>query len=157
MEQKINLAEFLEANLITFIDSNSRDAVIRSLVDTLDDEHLLQDKETFRKAIIHREQIVTTGIGMKVAIPHAKLPDYETFFIAIGILKKGVDWGSLDEAPVNLVFMVGGPDDKQTEYLQILSTLTRALKNDALRKGLTEAKTAKEVLTLFNGNAKEGA
>jgi len=72
--------------------------------------------------MLEREKIVSTGIGMGVAIPHAKLTSVEDFFIAIGILSKGVQWNALDGGPVRLIFMIGGPDDKQTAYLQILSS-----------------------------------
>ena len=62
-----------------------------------------------------------TGIGIGVAIPHAKLEGYSDFFIAIGVQKKkGIDWNALDGSDVKLIFMIGGPENKQTEYLKIL-------------------------------------
>lgn len=145
----MKISEYLDPNLVFFLDDSLRDQVLRSMIDRIDQADLLENKKTFLSAIIDREKIVTTGIGMKVAIPHAKLPGYETFFIAIAKLKEEVEWGSLDEVPVRLVFMVGGPDDKQTEYLQILSSLTRTLKNESLRKQLIEAKTTEEIIDLL--------
>ena len=145
----MKISEYLDPNLVFFLDDTLRDQVLRSMIDRIDQADLLENKKAFLSAIIDREKIVTTGIGMKVAIPHAKLPGHETFFIAIARLKKEVEWGSLDEVPVRLVFMVGGPDDKQTEYLQILSSLTRTLKNESLRKQLIEAKTTEEIIDLL--------
>ena len=102
----------------------------------------LPDEEVFFNAIFEREKIVSTGIGMGVAIPHAKLHSYDHFFIALAVLQKPVDWQALDGAPVRIVFMIGGPDDKQTEYLQILSSLTQAIKDDEIReKNLCAATT----------------
>ena len=72
---------------------------------------------------------------MGVAVPHAKMDNFTDFFIAVGIQKqKGLDWNALDKAPVRLIFMIGGPEDKQSEYLQILSLLTSAIKDVELRK-----------------------
>ena len=72
---------------------------------------------------VKREKIVSTGIGMGVAIPHAKLPSFDRFFLAVGLqkVKDGIDWDALDGAPVRLIFMIGGPANQQTDYLKILS------------------------------------
>jgi PTS system nitrogen regulatory IIA component len=86
---------------------------------------------------------------MGVAIPHAKLPTYQKFFITIGILQKGAEWQALDKAPVRLVCMIGGPENKQTEYLKILSALTASLRDESLRKKIILAESPQEVLQLF--------
>jgi PTS system nitrogen regulatory IIA component len=87
-----------------------------------------------------------------VAIPHAKLTGYEEFFIAIGIQGgRGIEWNSLDGSQVHLIFMIGGPDNRQTEYLKILSRLTMAIKELDRRKALLKATSAKQVIDLFKG------
>ncbi len=147
----MRISDYLDSRLITFLDASSRDEAIDCLIDLLDEDEKLIDKEIFRQAIFYREQIVSTGIGMGVAVPHAKLKEFPNFFIAIGIQqKKGLDWNALDKAPVRLVFMIGGPDNKQTEYLQILSLLTSAIRDIDLRKQLLNAQTSEEVLDLFS-------
>ncbi len=147
----MRISDYLDSRLITFLDVDTRDEAIFSLIDLLDEEGHLPDKEAFRKAIFHREQLVSTGIGMGVAIPHAKLKELSDFFIVIGIQKKkGIDWNALDKAPVRLIFMIGGPDGRQTEYLQILSLLTSAIRDIDLRKKLLGAQSTKEALELFS-------
>jgi len=137
--------------MVTFLKGKSRDEVILDLVETLVKEKKIDDENSLFNAIIEREKIVTTGIGMGVAIPHAKLQEYDDFFVAIGILEAGVDWESLDNNPVRLVFLIGGPDDKQTEYLQILSSLTLAVKDEDRRKKILNARSPDEVVKLFEG------
>lgn len=139
-------SQLLKPDCTLFLDSSSRDEVMEALVDALDKVGSLRDREEFLQAIHNRERIVSTGIGMGVAIPHAKLSVYDEFFIAIAVLEKGVDWNSLDGAPVRLVFMIGGPEDRQTEYLQILSELTVAIKDEGLRKDLLHTKTAEGLI-----------
>lgn len=145
----IKISKYLNENLILLLDVDNRDAALEKLVDCIHKEGKLEDKDSFFNAIIERERIVSTGIGMGVAIPHAKLPGYDEFFIAIGILQKGVDWQAIDRSPVRMIFMIGGPDDKQTEYLQILSALTLAIKNEELRKKLLTLNSPKAILHLF--------
>jgi PTS system nitrogen regulatory IIA component len=147
----MRISDYLDSLLIDFLDVDTRDEAIHALIDLLDEEGHLPNKEAFRKAIFHREQLVSTGIGMGVAIPHAKLKELTDFFIVIGIQrKKGLDWNALDKAPVRLIFMIGGPEDKQTEYLQILSLLTSAIRDVELRKKLLNAQSAEEALALFS-------
>lgn len=146
----IKISKYLNPKCLLFFEAKSRDEVIAALVSTLDDCGKLKNKESFYNAICGRESIVSTGIGMGVAIPHAKLSEYEDFFIAIGILPKGVDWNALDGIPVKLIFMIGGPDDKQTEYLQILSGLTNALKDENLRKKILTLNSPDAIIELFD-------
>lgn len=147
----MRIADYLDSNLISFLDADSRNEAIEALIDLLDEEGHLTNVDAFRTAIFDREKLVSTGIGMGVAIPHAKLKGFEDFFIAIGIQqKKGLEWNALDKAPVRLIFMIGGPDDRQTEYLQILSLLTSAIRDVDLRKKLLNAQTPTQVLELFS-------
>ena len=72
------------------------------------------------------------------------------FFIAIGIQRtKGLEWESLDGSSVRLVFMIGGPEDRQNEYLKILSKLTNIIKDEEIRKSLIAAETKEEVLKIL--------
>jgi PTS system nitrogen regulatory IIA component len=141
----------LDPNTVSFIDSKTRDDALRSLVDLLYNQQKVSNKELFYQSIMEREKIVTTGIGMGIAIPHAKLADYDDFFLAIGILKEGVDWGSIDGNPVRLVFMIGGPDDKQTEYLKLLSDVTLELNDEDRRKKLLNLESPEDVMKIFKG------
>ena len=145
----LKIAYFLKPELIFFLKETEKEALLRDLVNKTVDVLHLPDGQQFYQAIIEREKIVSTGIGMGVAIPHAKLATYKNFFLTIGILHKGAEWQALDKAPVRLIFMIGGPENKQTEYLKILSTLTAALRDEQLRKKIILAESEKEVMKLF--------
>jgi PTS system nitrogen regulatory IIA component len=145
----MKIFKYLNTNLISFLDCSTRDQALNDMVENLQVNDKIQDKEAFLQALLDREKIVSTGIGMGVAIPHAKFPEYDDFFITIGILKKGVSWGALDGAPVRIIFMIGGPDDKQTEYLQILSALTTAIKDEERRKKMLTLNSPISIIELF--------
>ncbi len=145
----MHISRYMDHKLVVFSHALTRDEVLRQLVHHVYLAGKLDDEEAFYRAIIERERIVSTGIGMGVAIPHAKLPSYDQFFIVLGILQKPVDWLSLDGVPVRLVFMIGGPDDKQTEYLQILSQLTQTIKDEDRRKKLLTFQDPRKMIELF--------
>lgn len=145
----MHFTRYMDPRLVVILNAGSRDETLHQLVHRIYEAGKLPDEETFFNAILEREKIVSTGIGMGVAIPHAKLPSYDQFFIALGVLQKPVDWQALDGAPVRIVFMIGGPDDKQTEYLQILSSLTQAIKDDERRKKLLTMQEPSAMIELF--------
>lgn len=147
----VKIAKYLDQRLISFLLADNRDDALYAIVDNLYQNGRLKDKEQFYQAILEREKVVSTGIGMGVAIPHAKLSGYEDFFIGIGILQKGVDWNSFDGNSVRIIFMIGGPDDKQTEYLQILSGLTSAVKDEDKRKKILTLNSTEAIMALFKG------
>jgi nitrogen PTS system EIIA component len=140
----------LDSRLVLFLDAATRDEAIRSLVEALHAAGKIEDKDRFNRAVLEREKIVSTGIGMGVAIPHAKLPEYNQFFMAVGIQKeRGLEWHGLDGLPVHLIFLIGGPENRQTDYLKILSQLTTVIKDEDKRKRLTKATSPKEVWQLL--------
>lgn len=146
----MQISKYMDQKMVVFFHATSRDEALGYLVDVIHSaDKLMEGRKAFYSAIMEREKIVSTGIGMGVAIPHAKLPGYDQFFIAVGVLKKPIDWNSLDHAPVRLIFMIGGPDDKQTEYLQILSSLTLVIKDEERRKKLLHCTNPKAVIELF--------
>ena len=151
-EGAVSISAYLDEQLVCFLEAETRDEALKEMVRLLQQGIKLGDADLFYQAILEREKIISTGIGLAVAIPHAKLHGYKDFFIAVGIQRnKGIEWNALDAAPVRLVFMIGGPDDRQTEYLKILSLLTLAIKNEERRKKLMKTYSAKEVIDLFAG------
>jgi PTS system nitrogen regulatory IIA component len=149
-EECVAISKYLDERLVLFLNAQNRDEALTQMIDVLQKSGKLKDPKVFQDAIWEREKIVSTGIGLGVAIPHAKLHGYNDFFIAIGIQpKKGIEWNALDGAPVHLVFMIGGPDNRQTEYLRILSHLTVAIKNEDRRKKLLKTFDPRDVIALF--------
>jgi nitrogen PTS system EIIA component len=144
------IAKYFSKKAVVFLDATTRDEALAQLVDALDSAKKLKDKQAFHDAILAREALVSTGIGMGVAIPHSKLPGYSDFFIAVGIQKgDGIPWDALDGQPVRIIFMIGGPENKQSEYLGILSRLTTAIKNADRRKHVLQAEDAKQLLNVL--------
>lgn len=147
----IELKTYLIPELVVFLDGESRDEVIASMVERVDSFHAIREKDSYLSALQKREGVISTGIGMGVAIPHAKLDSFSDFFIAIGIKQhgSGIDWDSLDGSPVRIVFLIGGPKQQQTEYLKLLSQLTGSIKNEEKRKLLLAAQSPQEVIEIL--------
>ena len=145
------ITDLLQPENVSLIDLDDKTQVITQLVEKAKELQLVPHQGSFLQAILDREQIMSTGLGLGVAVPHAKLAEVKDFFVLIGIMKQPVPWDSLDKLPVSLVFMIGGPDDRQTDYLKLLSKITLVIKNPQRREALLKAQTPQEVLTQFEG------
>lgn len=140
----------LDETCIHFIQVNSRNAALESIILSEKNPSFDAIAKPFLQAILAREELVSTGIGLGCAIPHAKLPEIEDFFLNIGIIQgPGVDWKSIDHIPVKLIFMIGGPANEPNRYLKILSSLTEAIRSEEFRREILTCQNAKDVLKLF--------
>lgn len=146
---EILVSELLDPNLICYLDLSSRDEALDALIDLAHSAGKVQDKAAFREGIFQREAVISTGIGVGVAIPHAKMSDIDEFFLCVGVLSQPVDWDAIDKMPVRLVFLIGGPGNRQTQYLHILSQLTYAIKDEDKRKKMIFSNCPAEILELF--------
>lgn len=101
--------------------SISLDAVCASKSDALDQAVALMvksgkinDEEAYRKQVYLREEESTTGIGEGIAIPHGKCDAVTKPGLAAMVIKDGVDFDSLDDEPVNLLFLIAAPNTEAT-------------------------------------------
>ena len=133
------------APYVCILNAKSREEAIASLVKELDVDH-----KVVYEAIMQREKIISTGIGIGIAIPHAKIAGIDEFNVVIGIVQhEGIDWDAIDHLPVKLVMLICGPDDRHREYLQLLSQLTKKIKQESVRQALFSCKNREEVVKIF--------
>ena len=137
----VTISEYLDPELVVVLEETHRDKAIEVLVDALIEKKHLQNKDVFYQSVIEREKLVSTGVGVGVAIPHAKLEICPDFFIVVGIVShKGIDWKTIDGSLVRLIFLVGGPANQQKKYLAILSELTSFIRDSSLREEILQIK-----------------
>lgn len=128
---------------------NTKEEIIRKLVKLLDRNQLLVDSKQFEEDVFIRERECSTGIGMGIAIPHAKSKGVKTPCFTIIKLAQNVDWDSLDGEPAKLVIMLAVPETNPSGFLKLLSTLSYNLMDDKFRNSLFEAKTHQDILSQF--------
>lgn len=147
----MKISQLLSLNTIKLnLVATNKDEVINQLVDVLWDAGKLNDKVLYKEEILKRESLSSTGIGERIAIPHAKTSAVKNATLALGIYKDGVDYDSLDGEPVNIVFMIAAPEGANNEHLETLSRLSVLLMNPEFKNGLLNAKTPQEVLSLLD-------
>lgn len=133
----LNIASFIDQNRIMDLESTDKNTALESLVSCFPENYGVS-KEQFFEKIVEREQDCSTGLGMGIAIPHARLPQIKENFIIVGHSRIGIDFDSPDGAPVHLIFMIA-VSSNQAQYLQIISRISWLVRNEDLRSQLFRA------------------
>ena len=135
------LQEIININSIKVgLIAKDKDDLLKVMVDLANNSDKLKDKDRALKEIIHREEIMSTGIGFGVALPHAKTGAVEDTIIAIGVLAEAIDFQSLDNVPVNLVFLILGRENNVGLHLKLLSRISHLMNNAEFKEKLLAAK-----------------
>jgi PTS system nitrogen regulatory IIA component len=146
----MNIQDLLSASRVKFdLESQSKMDVINELIEILDVDGKLTDKNKYKEAVLHREKEFSTGIGMGIAIPHAKDSSVKEAALTLGISKNGIDYEALDGTAAHLFFLIAVPADSNDVHLKVLSYISRKLMHQEVRTSLMSAKTYEDVLAAF--------
>jgi PTS system fructose-specific IIC component len=127
--------------------ADTKGGIIAEVAELLQDEH--HAAGDIARAIGAREEMISTGIGHGVALPHCRLRALAKSRMAVGVTSVNVDWESLDGQPVRLVFAIAGSAGNPAEVVILLGEISRLLHAPALREWLKGAETAREVYDIL--------
>ncbi|WP_372713896.1 PTS sugar transporter subunit IIA [Ilyobacter sp.] len=143
----VKITDYMSKDLINLdLKAGSKSDILRELSNLIGKSDTITDNAVTHKALVEREELGSTGIGKKVAIPHAKTDAAEKLTIAFGINKKGVNFDSLDEEDVKMFFVFASPLKDSQTYLKVLARISRLIRNEEFRNKLLAVKTPEEVL-----------
>jgi fructose-specific phosphotransferase system IIA component len=145
------LTQILEPACIKVpLDGKDKESVITELVDILDANKHLVDKNDVLQAVLSRENTRSTGIGSGIAIPHGKCKGVKDLVIAMGISRQGVDFQSIDGKPVHIVVLLVSPIDRTGPHIQALARISRLMLDEEFKNKLQNAESAQELYELIN-------
>ena len=135
--------------VITGLEGNSKDEIIDAMIELVAKSPKILDKEKVREAILEREKIMSTGVGNGFAIPHGKTDAVSDIVAAFAVTAEPIDYQSLDEKPVRLVFLLVGKDNMVGPHIKLLSRISRLMNKEEFRKKLIDAESPSEILQIF--------
>jgi PTS system nitrogen regulatory IIA component len=107
------------------------------------------DRDSLIEVLMEREKLGSTGIGDGIAIPHGKLAGLERLVVSFGRSRMGVDFDSLDGAPVHIFFLLMAPENSAGHHLKALAKISRMLKDVSFREALIKAEATKDIYDLI--------
>lgn len=148
----MKLADILDTRIIDLeLQSKTKDEALQDMSQLLLDAGYIDEISGFKDDIYEREKEGITGIGHGIAIPHGKSDAVKKIGICIGRVRNEIEWESIDEKPVNLIFLfcVSNDTGYARNHMQLLAEIAGKLGNDHRIAQLLQAKTKGELIRVL--------
>lgn len=133
-------SDILTLDRVIVLDSANKENVLTNLVDLLAVSPSIRNRDDLLKGIFAREELMSTGIGFGVGIPHVRIEAVTDLVMAVAVCKEAIkDYASLDNQPVQIVCMLAARSDQHTKYIRALAAVSNRLKDKATRANIIES------------------
>jgi fructose-specific phosphotransferase system IIA component len=132
------------------LDGKDKDAVITELVDCLEKNRQIQNRQTVLDAVFTRERTRSTGIGSGIAIPHGKCNAVKELVMALGVTESPIDFDSVDGKPVSIVILLVSPQDQTGPHIQALARISRLMLDEEFKSALEKAPSSEAAYRLMS-------
>ena len=154
----MKIQDVLNKNVMLFdLQATDKEGVINEMIQSLVDNGVVTDFETFKAGIMNREAQTSTGLGDGIAMPHSKNEAVKEATVLFAKSNKGVDYASLDGQPTDLFFMIAAPEGANDTHLAALAELSKYLMKPGFADKLRQASTPEQVIAAFDSEEQEAA
>lgn len=147
----MTLYQILKPEHITLsLKAKDKKGIIEELVDLLVKNYPDLDRKMVLEAVLEREKKGTTGVGEGLALPHGRAPIPYDLVMVMGYSREGINFDSIDNKPVHLLFLVVASLKYNTqEHLEILKEIVELVKNTDFMNRISEVKSSQEAWDLL--------
>jgi mannitol/fructose-specific phosphotransferase system IIA component (Ntr-type) len=135
--------------------NTDKNGVITELLNLLDENKLLGNRQVAADAVFAREKTRSTGIGSGIAIPHGKCNAVTELVMALGVTKEPIEFESIDGKPVSIVILLVSPPDQTGPHIQALARISRLMLDGSFRSALEQAPSAEAAYKLISDRENE--
>ena len=154
----MKIQDVLNKNVMLFdLQATDKEGVINEMIQSLVDNGVVTDFDTFKAGIMNREAQTSTGLGDGIAMPHSKNEAVKEATVLFAKSNKGVDYASLDGQPTDLFFMIAAPEGANDTHLAALAELSKYLMKPGFADKLRQASTPDQVIAAFDAEEQEAA
>lgn len=148
----IQIDEILDPSCVMLLDTDSKDTALLMMLERLSEKGAVKEKEAVAEGIFQREKLMSTGIGLGIGIPHVRMEGISSLMMAVGLSSQDiVDYESLDNQPVRLIFMILAGKDQHTLHIKTMAAISRRIKNPVLREMILQARKPEDIYELLTG------
>jgi PTS system fructose-specific IIC component len=146
----MRISNLLSEETITVkLNNTNKPDLIKELLSLAMKTGNIEDEEMAYKAVIDRENLMSTGLENGVAIPHAKSKCIKGLTMALGVSKEGIDFQSADGKLSHLFFFLLAPEAAAGPNIQVLAQIASLTNNLSFRETLIEATSSQDVLDII--------
>ncbi|WP_240386237.1 PTS sugar transporter subunit IIA [Balneola vulgaris] len=136
-------------SILSELEVENKNDLISKLVQTLAHKVDTSFLPEIEEAVFERESVMSTGVGKGLAIPHGKSKNIEENYAAFAVLKQPLEFDSIDGQPVNMVFLLVGPDSKNSLHIKLLSRISRLMNSSSFRDKIVSCTNSQQILDAF--------
>ena len=108
-----------------------------------------QHERVIFDTLLERERLGTTGVGNGIAIPHGRLSGLDKLYGLFARVERPVDFDSIDEMPIDLIFLLLAPESAGADHLKALARVSRLLRDKSICEKLRGAESADALYALL--------
>jgi fructose-specific phosphotransferase system IIA component len=138
-----------EKTVLPNLKAENKEQVINDLIDTLRYDVDSDTIEEIRNSVFEREKIMSTGVGKGLAIPHCKTKAVDRNYAAFARLESPLDFNSIDNEPVQIIFLLVGPDSNYSQHIKLLSRISRLMNSTSFHAKILKSDTSKIIIEAF--------
>ncbi len=138
-------------SIVVDLRATAKEQAIREMVASLHTCGRLSsdDVESIIRAILGREELGSTGIGMGVAVPHTRHPTLQRLVGTVALSRRGVEFAALDGEPVDIFFLLVSPQNQPGDHLRALENISRHLKDERFVSSLRQARSQERIIEVL--------
>ena len=135
-------------SVIPNLRASSKKQALQDLARRAGDITGLHERAIF-DVLMERERLGTTGVGNGIAIPHGKMANLDRLYGLFARLERSVDFQSIDEQPVDLIFLLLAPESAGADHLKALARVSRLLRDGSVCEKLRGTNDAEALFALL--------
>lgn len=126
---KVTFTKYIDNDSIVVLRGKNKLEVLNEIISKAAELSQL-DRDLIFRLTWKREQMMTTGVGNGLGLPHIRVNNIPEPIIIVGICREPIaDYQSQDDQPVRLIVYIMAADERPEEYLQLLGSVSRKLRN----------------------------
>lgn len=148
----MRISEILTPSLVKVgLESDEKEEVFEEMLQLFVDADLIHDRDAALRALIEREEKMSTGIAKWIGLPHGKLAEATGLLMALGVSQTGIEYDSLDGEPVYVVLMVFAEEGNPGPHIEALAEISRLFAMPGFTERIRSAQSSAEVLEIIKG------
>ena len=147
----MNLKDYLTEDRIIVLQGSTKSQILAELAEKISQDSSVST-ENLIEAINKREELMSTGIGHSLAVPHVRMKELRQLTVCMGVKSEGInDYDSIDDTLVKIVVLIAAPAGQHEAYIKVLAKVVESLKQEKIRQQITEASNTAEIYGILTG------
>lgn len=144
------LRDALSPSLVRMqLESDTKEGVIRELIDILDRAGLLSDRAEAERVVLEREDVMSTGMEHGLAIPHGKTDTVDRLLVSMGLKPEGMDFDCMDGEPARILLLTLSPASSTGPHVRFMAEVSRLMSSGEVREQVLSAQTPEDIVEVL--------